>query len=521
MPDHAESDGGTTCDRATGAASDRCQPIGGSAPFGDDRGSEDVVTSRAAASRASGTLAVGNGAGFWGDNLDAPFLLARDGQLDVLTLEYLAELTMAILSHLRSKDPTAGYVTDFPELVERLAPILRQQPGLRIVTNAGGLNPPSCAARCGEILVRAGAGATAIGVVTGDDVLDGIAGWIADGVDLSHLETGEPIARVAGRLVAANVYLGARPIAEALRLGARLAMTGRVADASLTVGPAAAHFGWSWDDWTRLAGASTAGHVIECGAQATGGLWHEWSELPDFAGIGYPIAEIAEDGSFVITKPAGTGGRVSAGTVAEQLLYEIDDPARYRTPDVDVDFTRLTLAEPGPDRVAVTGAAGYPPSDRLKLVAVYRDGWTASGLLAVVGRDAEAKARAAGALVLERVRRAGVHLADSLVECLGAGDVAPGVMRPASPPFEVMLRVTVRDPDRAAVERFCRELAPLVTAGPPGIAGYASGRPTPRPAFGYWPALVPRPVAEARIRVEVRSASEWAGSVSPGPGSAS
>ena len=210
-----------------------------------------------------------------------------------------------------------------------------------------------------------------------------------------------------------------------------------------------------------------------------------------------------------MTKPEGSGGRVSVQTVTEQILYEIDDPACYRTPDVDVDFTTVRLAEIGPDQVRVTGAAGHPPSDWLKLVAVYRDGWTASGMLAVVGHHAEAKARSAGALILERVRRAGVSLADSLVECLGAGDVAPGVIRPVAPPFEVVLRVTVRDPERAAVERFCRELAPLVTAGPPGIAGYASGRPSPRPAFGYWPALMPRSLAEARTRIDVRTAAEW------------
>ena len=314
---------------------------------------------------------------------------------------------------------------------------------------------------------------------------------------------------MASRLVAANVYLGARPIAEALRTGARFVITGRVADASLTLGPAAAHFDWRWDEWNKLAGASAAGHLIECGAQATGGLWNGWSELTDFAGIGYPIAELAADGSCTITKPEGTGGRVSVGTVTEQLLYEIDDPARYRTPDVDVDFTTVAIAEQGRDRVTVKGATGRPRSDFLKLVGVYRDGWTASGMLAVVGRDAEAKARAAGNIILDRVRRAGVKLDHSLVECFGAGDVAPGVIRPASPPFEVVLRVTARDPDRAAVERFCRELAPLVTSGPPGIVGYAAGRPSPRPAFGYWPALVPRALAEDRTRVRVKSAAEW------------
>jgi hypothetical protein len=453
------------------------------------------------------TIRIGNGAGFWGDNLDAPYLLARDGQLDVLTLEYLAELTMAILSHLRSKDPTAGYVTDFPDLLERLLPLLREQTDLRIVTNAGGLNPHSLAGRCAELLNRAGQGEVTLGIVSGDDLLAKVPEWSRAGIDLAHMETGAPITTVADRLVSANAYLGARPIAEALASGAAIVLTGRVADASLTLGPAAARFGWRWDDWTRLAGATVAGHIIECGAQATGGLWHRWDEVPDLAGIGYPIAEIHPDGSSLITKPEGSGGLVTFGTIAEQLVYEIDDPTRYRTPDVDVDLTTVTLDDQGANRVAVRGATGQAPNDRLKVAAVYRDGWTASGLLAVVGRGAEAKAHAAGWIVLERVKRAGYELAHSLVECLGTGAVVPGVYHFPEPAFEVMLRVTVRDPSREAVERFCREFSPLVTSGPSGIAGYTTGRPSPRPAFGYWPTLVPRALVESAV--DVRKASEW------------
>jgi Acyclic terpene utilisation family protein AtuA len=347
-------------------------------------------------------LRVGNGAGFWGDNLDAPYLLARDGRLDVLTLEYLAELTLAILAHMRSKDPRAGYVGDFPELLERLAPILKDQPGLRVVSNAGGLNAPACASQCGEILLRAGLGDLAVGVVTGDDVLGRLAGWNDEEIDLSHMETGEPISSVLGRLVSANVYLGARPIAKALNKGSRIVVTGRVADASLTLGPAAAHFGWSWDDWDRLAGASVAGHLIECGAQATGGLWHRWDEIPDLAGVGYPIAELNADGSCFIAKPERSGGIVTVANVAEQLVYEIDDPTCYRTPDVDVDLASVRLAQVGPEIVAVTEAIGRAPSDRLKVAAVYRDGWTATGMVAVVGRNAESKARDAGRIILER-----------------------------------------------------------------------------------------------------------------------
>ena len=470
--------------------------------------------------RPAPILAVGNGAGFWGDNLDAPVDLIRRGRLGVLTLEYLAELTLAILAHLRAKDPDLGYVADFPELLERIAPDLHEQTALRIVTNAGGLNPLACARRCAGILAGAGLGGDPIGVVSGDDVLGQIAAWRAEGVDLAHGETGEPIGTIADRLVSANLYLGAVPIAEALGGGARIVVTGRVADASLTLGPAVDAFGWSWDDWPRLAGATVAGHLIECGAQATGGLWQCWDTIPDLAGVGYPIAEIAADGSSVLTKPEGTGGLVAVANVAEQLVYEIDDPTRYRTPDVDVDLSAVELSLIGHDRVAVRGAMGVPPGDRLKLSAVYRDGWTASGLVAVVGRDAEAKARAAGRIVLERVRRAGFDLADSLVECLGAGDVVPGVLRPGAPPIEVVLRVTARDPRRSAIDRFCREMAPLVTSGPPGIAGYATGRPSPRPAFGYWPALVPRDLA--RTEVEVRPAREFAewsvGRGSPPPG---
>ncbi len=451
----------------------------------------------------SRSIRIGNGAGFWGDNLDAPVALARDGGLDYLTLEYLAELTLAILSHIRLKDPSAGYINDFPELLARLQPILADQPNLKIVTNAGGLNPTSCALRCSPFLSD-----SVIGVVTGDDVLSRIPDWLQQGVLLNHLETGEPLPHeLADRFMSASVYLGGVPIARALSQGARVVITGRVADASLTLGPALHEFAWSRDDFDRLAGATVAGHVIECGAQATGGLWHHWDQLDDLAGIGYPIAEVLESGNSIITKSVGSGGTVEVGTIAEQLVYEIDDPTRYRTPDVDVDLTSLQLHQLGRDRVEITDCRGVAPGDSLKVACVYRDGFTASGLVAVVGRNAEAKARAAGQIVLDRVKRAGFDLADALVECLGAGDVVPGLLRPENPPREVVLRVTVRDSRKAAVERFCREIAPLVTAGPPGIAGYASGRPSPKPSFGYWPCLIPRTFITPRV--EVRPASEW------------
>jgi hypothetical protein len=345
-------------------------------------------------------------------------------------------------------------------------------------------------------------------MMNGDDGLGKLGEWSKSGINLDHMETGEPITSKLDRFVSANAYLGAQPIAQAWGEGARIVVTGRVADASLTLGPAAAHFGWSWNDLTRLAGASVAGHLIECGAQATGGLWHQWNQVADPSHLGYPIAIMEEDASSTITKPGGSGGLVSVANVAEQLVYEIDDPAYYRTPDVNVDLTTVSLEQSGPNSVRVTGATGRASSGKLKIAAVYRDGWTASAMVAVVGRNAVAKARAAGSLVLDRVRAAGVTIADSLVEVLGANDVAPGVVTLESSPFEVVLRVSVRDSSKSAVERFCREMAPLVTSGPPGMAGYASGRPSPRPAFGYWPTLVDAALVPPSLKT--RTAREWA-----------
>ncbi len=452
------------------------------------------------------TIRIANGAGFLGDNLDAPRRLVDRAEVDYLTLEYLAELTLSILARLREKDPAAGYAADFITVLASLCPALAAQPKLRIVTNAGGMNPIGCARAGARVLATAGLPETMIGVVIGDDLLGRIGDLQAAGCELKNLDTGQPLAELREPIVSANAYLGAPPIADALASGARIVITGRVADASLTVGPAVAEFGWSWDDWNRLAGASVAGHLIECGAQATGGLYAGWPQL-DLANVGYPIAKVADDGTSVITKPPGTGGAVNRHTIAEQLVYEIGDPTHYLTPDVDVDFTTVELEEVGPDRVAVRGATGRPAPKELKVSLAYRAGYTASGQLLVYGRDCVAKARACGAMILRRVAQAGFDLDDSHVECLGAGEGVPGLHPSPADLREVMLRVTVRDGRREAVERFTAEFAPLITSGPPGLAGYAAGRSPVRPVFAYWPTLVPRELVMPQV--EVRSASSW------------
>jgi hypothetical protein len=445
---------------------------------------------------------IGNGCGFWGDNLDAPVLLARDGRLDYLTLEYLAELTMSILALQKQRDPQTGFATDFLDVLERLTPLWRDQPQLKVVTNAGGMNPVACAVKARAILDKAGLRSHCIATVSGDDLLPRLDALAAGGQALTNLDSGAPLSAIRPRVVSANAYLGARPIAEALQQGASLVITGRVADASLTLGPAAQALGWSWTDWDRLAAASVAGHILECGAQATGGLWCNWRDLTDLGNVGYPIAEIEADGSFVIGKPPGSGGAVNIETVSEQLLYEVGDPAAYLTPDVVADFTSVALSQTGPDAIRITGARGRPATDTYKVSIAYRDGFMSSGTLVLLGPDAVAKARLAGQMILQRLARAGVTPERSNIEVLGAGDVVPGVIGAASEPPEVVLRVSVHDGRKAAVERFSKEFAPLVTSGPPGVTGYTTGRPPVREVFAYWPALVAKNAVTPEVRVE-------------------
>jgi hypothetical protein len=442
---------------------------------------------------------IGNGCGFWGDNLDAPRELAEQGRLDYLTLEYLAELTMSILALQKQRHPEAGYAGDFLDVLQQLIPILQRQSGLKIITNAGGMNPRGCAIRARELLDQAGLHSRRIAIVHGDDLLPRLDELLAQGHAFTNLDTGESLSAVRDRIVSVNAYLGCQPIVSALSQGADVVITGRVADASLTLGPAVYEFGWKWDDWDRLAAGTVAGHLIECGAQATGGLWCNWQET-DLALVGYPIADIEDSGTFTITKPPGSGGAVNRETVAEQLLYEVGDPAAYLTPDVVADFTGVQLAESGRDEVRITGAHGKPATDSYKVSIAYRDGWTASGTLVIAGPEAAKKARRCGEIIFERLRRAGVSPQHRNIECLGSGDSAPGVLPIVDAP-EVVLRVSVRDKDRRVVERFSKEFAPLVTSGPPGVTGYTTGRPPVREIFAYWPALVAKTAVVPQVEM--------------------
>ncbi len=453
-------------------------------------------------------LRIGNAQAFWGDRSDAAAeTLASEPNLDFLTLDYLAEVSMSILALQRERDPSLGYPRDFVEVVRSLAPYWQRGGKCRVIANAGGLNPQGCAAACAKVLEEAGCFGMKIAVVSGDDVLEQVRAESfpspplqpqdtmdrlqrGRGSEFYNLDTSAPIGDVQDRLVTANAYMGAAPIAAALAQGTDIVITGRVADPSLVVGACLHHFGWSADDWQRLAGATVAGHLIECGTQVTGGISTDWLALPDPDRIGFPIVEIDADGACIVTKPQGTGGRVSEQTVKEQLVYEIGDPGRYLSPDVIVSFLALQVEDLGANRVRVSGAVGSPRPTTLKVSATYRDGYRAAGMLTIVGRDAAAKAQRSGEIVIRRVLAAGHVLTNHVIECLGSGSCWPRTRTAEPTSFETVLRIAVESDDRAAVECFSRELMPLITAGPQGTTGYAEGRPNVHAVFRYWPCLI-------------------------------
>ncbi|MGD2067229.1 MAG: DUF1446 domain-containing protein [Gemmatimonadota bacterium] len=448
---------------------------------------------------------IASGQGFWGDDLDAPVRQVEQGPIDYLMMDYLAEVTMSIMQKQRARDPSAGYARDFVPLMERILPRVVDK-GIRVVTNAGGVNPVGCAEALVEAGRSAGVGGRArIARVTGDDLMDRLDGLIASGHELRNMETGEPLETIRDRVQSANVYIGAEPIVRALEAGADVVVTGRSTDTALTYGPMIHEFGWGEGDWDRIAAGVVAGHINECGAQCTGGnCLIDWWDVPDLAAVGFPIVEASPDGTFVVTKHEGTGGRVSRATVTEQIVYEMGDPTEYITPDVIADFTTIRLQEEGEDRVRVHGVRGRPPTDSLKVSIAYSDGWKAVGTLTYAWPDAAAKARSAARVLKERLDRLGLGFDAVRIELVGWDSThGPLVGPPPADLPEVELRVGVRGHDRAAVERFTREVAPLVLTGPPSVTGFAGGRPRVTEIMAYWPALVAKDVVRPHLEVEV------------------
>jgi hypothetical protein len=449
------------------------------------------------------TVRVAAGQGFWGDWLEAPRRQVEGGAIDYLMLDYLAEVTMSILQKQKERDPALGYARDFIGAMESIFPAVAKR-GVKVIANAGGVNPESCAAAVRDAARRAGVSdGVRLGIVTGDDLLPRLDELLAAGHPLKNMDTGAPLATVRDRVLSANAYLGSTPIVEALARGANVVVTGRSTDTALTMAPLRHEFGWSATDWDRLAAGIVAGHIIECGAQSSGGnCLRDWRSIPDLANIGYPIVEGSEDGTFVVTKHPGTGGRVDVPGITEQLVYEMGDPTSYITPDVVADFTTIRLEQAGKDRVRVFGIRGREPTPSLKVSIAYRAGFKAVGTLVYVWPDALDKARLADRVLRERLDRLGLRFDEIRTEFVGASAAHGALAGPPPDLPEVQLRVGVRGGDRKMVERFTREIAPLVLNGPPSVTGFAGGRPKVEDVVAYWPALIDKRVVTPRVAVE-------------------
>jgi hypothetical protein len=448
-------------------------------------------------------IRIAAGQGFWGDLPDAPVRQVEGGPIDYLMLDYLAEVTMSIMQKQKARDPNAGYARDFIPLMKRILPACVER-NIKVTANAGGVNVRGCANALIEVARELGlAGKIRIGIVTGDDILPRIDELLSRGIELRNMDTEEPLAMVRDSIQSANVYLGAAPMVEALQQGAQIVITGRATDTGLTLAPLIHEFGWAADDWNRLSAGTIAGHIIECGAQASGGnCQYDWRNIPDLSNVGFPIAEASPDGTFVITKHEGTGGCVNVPSVKEQLVYEMGDPHHYITPDCVADFTTVHLRQEGNDRVRVYGIEGRPATEFLKVSISYSAGFKAVGTLVYAWPDAFEKAQAADKVLRARLDRLGLRFDHVLTEFVGVnathGPLA-GVPRSDIP--EVQLRVGVRGQDRSAVERFTKEIAPLILTGPPAVTGFAGGRPKVEEIVAYWPALIPKSEIEPMVEV--------------------
>ncbi|MGQ0646145.1 MAG: acyclic terpene utilization AtuA family protein [Gemmatimonadaceae bacterium] len=445
---------------------------------------------------------VAAGQGFWGDWLAAPRRQVEGGPIDYLMLDYLAEVTMSILQKQKERDPKMGYARDFIGAIDSVLDGVVTR-GVRVIANAGGVNPHGCADAILALADQRGVrGRLKLGVVTGDDLLPRLDELIDQGHPLLNMDTGEPLSTVRDRVLSANAYIGSVPIVDALGFGANIVITGRSTDTALTMAPLRFEFGWGREDWNRLAAGIVAGHIIECGAQCSGGnCLHEWQAIPDLANVGYPIVEASPDGSFEIIKHPGTGGRISVPSVTEQLVYEMGDPHAYITPDVVADFSTIRLTQSGENRVRVSGIEGRPATDKLKVSIAYRAGYKAVGTLVYAWPDAMAKATLADQVLRRRFDMLGMQFDTILTEFVGVNATHGPLTANGQDAPEVQLRVGVRSTDRSMVERFSREIAPLVLNGPPSVTGFAGGRPKVEDIVAYWPALIDKTVVMPEVEI--------------------
>ncbi len=453
------------------------------------------------------TIRVGAGLGFYGDSWRPVRASIERGGVQYIASDHLSELTLAILQKDRQKDPAAGYARDAVPMLTELWPLAAKH-GVKFVLNAGGLNPQGAREAIARAFRDKGWKAR-IATVSGDSVLERLDELRAAGEPLAHMDTGAGISGVRDRMLFANAYLGAQPIAEALARGADIVLTGRVADAALTLGPLAYEFGWKWDDWDRMAAGLTLGHLLECSGQGSGGNFGsagEWAKVPDYAHLGYPIAEVSEDGSALFTKPPGTGGRVSFDTIRQQLLYEVHDPHAYVSPDVVLDMGTIRFDDEGNDRVRISGASGAARPTKLKIVAGYQDGWMGTGLIGFAWPEAYAKCAKSAQIIQTLVEERGWAVEDTNVEYIGYDSLLGAN---ADPTYrdqlnECFLRMTIRTKDRRVADGFGRMFPWLGLSGPPYVGSMKGIQPA-KELLGIWPTLISREIVEKNVRIEIEN----------------
>lgn len=446
---------------------------------------------------------VANAQGFWGDSLLGPLRLVEEGPVDYLTFDYLAEITMSIMQKQKMKDPKTGYARDFVSMLGKILPTCKKK-GIKVIANAGGVNPQACMTAIEAVLARAGISGMTLAIVEGDDILDQLDELVASGEEFANLDNGEPLSRVRDRVTSANVYIGAKPIVEALEQGADIIVTGRASDPSLVLAPLIYEFGWSMEDYDMMAAGTIMGHIVECGPQCTGGNYSGWREIEDFARIGYPVVEASADGSFVVTKHEGTGGLVSVETVTSQLLYELGDPENYLGPDCIADFTTIQIEQAGENRVAISGIKGRPPTPTYKVSMSYSNGYKILGTLCISGPDAVEKAHVLADMVWQRTALHGYDIPEEnrFLELFGTNVLYKGLVPAPEQPAEIMMRLGARGEDARALNTMGTELAPLITSGPPGVTGFAGGRPRATEVVGYWPALIDKTRVSTQVTVK-------------------
>ncbi len=447
-------------------------------------------------------IRIASGQGFWGDLIDAPYHQVTKGDIDYLVMDYLAEVTMSILQKQKNKNPEFGYARDIPELMRRILPICKQK-GIKVITNGGGVNPVACAEAIVDVAQELGINNLKIAIVVGDNILKCIDKFIDAGTNLNNMETGESIIKVKDKLLSANVYFGAFPIVEALEQGADIVITGRTTDTGLTLAPMIYEFGWDKENYNLMAAGTVAGHILECGGQASGGNFlGDWQSISDLANIGFPIAEAYPNGDIIITKHEDTGGKVSFETVAEQLVYEIGDPRKYITPDCIADFTSIELEDLGNNRVLVKNIKGEKYTDTYKVSCSYNDGYSASATLTYSYPQALTKAKAADKILRERLKNLQLNFDEINTEFLGYNACHGPLAKELDEENinEIVLRVSVRSHDFKSVDRFGKEIAPLILTGPPSVTGFAGGRPKPSRVVAYWPSLIKKSLAKPKVK---------------------